>query len=229
MRRLVLGIGYPRCEYEATQNEWRQYGIEFEFADDFNQAILKLGEQDYACVAVCADCLPYDDIDALRRVRPIPIVVLPAEYNAVQRYECVQRGAAQYLRAARQRRETFSSDQEALRHWLNLPVEEWKPLTIITTKDLSFCLEHHTVEVRGQLIDLTAKEFALLALLISNPKMVFTYSMLFQQIWKDEYTLTSKKTLNNHMSSLRRKLKIAPDVPDFIINIHSVGYKYDLT
>lgn len=83
MRRLVLGIGYPRCEYEATQNEWRQYGIEFEFADDFNQAKLKLDEQDYACVAVCADCLPYDDIDALRRVRPIPIVVLPAEYNAV--------------------------------------------------------------------------------------------------------------------------------------------------
>lgn len=83
--------------------------------------------------------------------------------------------------------------------------------------------------MRGQLIDLTAKEFALLALLISNPKMVFTYSMLFQQVWKDEYTLTSKKTLNNHMSSLRRKLKIASDVPDFIINIHSVGYKYDLT
>lgn len=89
MRRFVLGVGYRRGEYEATRNEWRQYGIEFDFADDFEQAMRKLSEQDYVCVAVCADCLPHDKIDALRRVRAIPIVVLPAEYDAAQRYECV--------------------------------------------------------------------------------------------------------------------------------------------
>lgn len=88
MDHLVLGIGYQCGEYEATQNEWRQHGIEFDFADDFGQAMQKLSERDYVCVAVCSDCLPHDDIDALRKVRAIPIVVLPAEFNAAQRYEC---------------------------------------------------------------------------------------------------------------------------------------------
>lgn len=229
MKRLVLGVGYRSGEYEATQEEWRQYGVEFDFADDFQQAVRKLMGTDYICVAVCSDHLPHDGIDALRRVRAVPIVVLPAEYDAAQRYECVQQGVAQYISTAGQRRAADPRGKDNLRYCLDLSEQERPPLTIITVKDLCFCLEYRTVEVRGQSIDLTAKEFDILALLISNPKMVFTYSVLFQQVWKDEYTLTSKKTLNNHMSSLRRKLKIAPDVPDFIINIHSVGYKYDLT
>lgn len=229
MRSLGLFVGCQHDEHEATQKEWQKYGVEFDFADDYQQAIRKLMDKDYIFVAVCSDCLPHDDIDALSKIQAIPIVVLPAKYNAAQRYECVQRGAAQYIRAVHQRMEVSPSDEDTLPHWLNAPSGERKPLTIITTMDLCFCLEYHTVEVRGQSIELTAKEFALLALLISNPKMVFTYEMLFQQVWKDEYTLASKKTLNNHMSSLRRKLKITPDVPDFIINIHSVGYKYDLS
>lgn len=53
MRRLVLGVGYRRGEYEDTRNEWRQYGIEFDFAVDFQQTMWKLGRQDYVCVAVC--------------------------------------------------------------------------------------------------------------------------------------------------------------------------------
>lgn len=227
MRRFVLGVGYRRGEYEATRNEWRQYGIEFDFADDFEQAMRKLSEQDYVCVAVCADCLPHDKIDALRRVRAIPIVVLPAEYDAAQRYECVQRGAAQYIRAARQRREADMSGKSNMRYCLDLSDQQRQPLTIITVKDLCFCLEYRTVEVRGQSIDLTAKEFDILALLITNQRRVFTYEMMMDLIWQEDYSYYSRKAINNHISNLRKKLKIAPDVPDYIKSVHSVGYKFD--
>lgn len=47
MRRFVLGLVYRRGEYEATRNEWRQHGIEFDFADDFQQAIRELSDKDY--------------------------------------------------------------------------------------------------------------------------------------------------------------------------------------
>ncbi len=226
MRRLVLAIGYQHSEQESVRREWLKLGIELDFADDLYQAKKKLPERDYYCVSLRSECIPHSEIDALRKVRAIPILVIPPGYNMAQRYECVQMGAAQYIHLSGQ---AVKDGRDHLRRCLEIPSGAWKPLTIITAKDLCFCLEYHTVEVRGQPIELTAKEFALLALLISNPKMVFTYEMLFQQVWRDEYTLTSKKTLNNHMSSLRRKLKIAPDIPDFIINIHSVGYKYDLS
>ena len=48
-------------------------------------------------------------------------------------------------------------------------------LTVIDTDDLHFCLEYRTVEVCGQEIELTAKEFDIFALLILNPRRVFTY------------------------------------------------------
>ena len=51
-------------------------------------------------------------------------------------------------------------------------------LTVIDTEDLHFCLEYRTVEVCGQEIELTAKEFDIFALLILNPRRVFTYEMI---------------------------------------------------
>lgn len=104
---------------------------------------------------------------------------------------------------------------------------ERQPLTIITVKDLTFCLEYRTVEVRGQRIDLTAKEFDILALLITNQRRVFTYEMMMDLIWQEDYCYYSRKAINNHISNLRKKLKIAPDVPDYIKSVHSVGYKFE--
>lgn len=99
-------------------------------------------------------------------------------------------------------------------------------LTIIEYGDLSFCLEHRSVEVSGQEIDLTAKEFDILALLIMNPKRVFTYEMIIETVWHDKLDFFSRKTVNNHVSNLRRKLKISADTPEHIKSVHSVGYKF---
>ena len=52
------------------------------------------------------------------------------------------------------------------------------PLTEIREGDLYFCLEERTVRVCGQEIELTAKEFDIFALLILNPRRVFTYEMI---------------------------------------------------
>ena len=98
---------------------------------------------------------------------------------------------------------------------------------VFTARDLSFCLEYRTVEVRGQQIDLTAKEFEILALLITHQKRVFTYEMIMDLVWHEDYSYYSRKAINNHISNLRKKLKIAPDVPEYIKSVHSVGYKFE--
>lgn len=68
--------------------------------------------------------------------------------------------------------------------------------------------------VRSQIIPLTIKEFEIFSLLIQNPKRVFTYEMLIDLVWKEEYTYYSRKAVNNHISNLPKKIRIAPDVPD---------------
>lgn len=227
MKRLVLGVGYRPAEYEAARRAWLEYGIELDFADDLQQAIQKLPEKDYACVAVCSDVAPHDHIDALRRVRPIPVVVLPREYDAAQRYACTQQGAALYFHSASQDAADLNG-VDAMRIFPGLSQQIRQPLTIITVKDLCFYLEYRTVEVRGQKIDLTAKEFDILTLLITNQRRVFTYEMIMDLVWHEDCTFYSRKAINNHISNMRKKLKIASDVPDYIKSVHSVGYKFEV-
>ena len=101
-------------------------------------------------------------------------------------------------------------------------------MTEIREGDLYFCLEQRLVTVRGQVIPLTVKEFDILALLIQNPKRVFTYEMLLDLVWHENYTYYSRKAINNHVSNLRKKIRIAPDLPDYVKSVYGVGYKFDI-
>lgn len=108
-----------------------------------------------------------------------------------------------------------------------IPPQADQPLTEIKEGDLYFCLEQRLVTVRGQVIPLTVKEFDIFALLILNPKRVFTYEMLMDLIWQEDYTYYSRKAVHNHISKLRKKLKIAPELPDYVKSVYGVGYKFD--
>ena len=101
-------------------------------------------------------------------------------------------------------------------------------LTEYNVRELYFCVEHRMVRVRGKEIHLTVKEFDILALLIMHPKRVFTYEMIMDLVWHEDYTFYSRKAVNNHVSNLRKKIKIAPDIPDYIKSVYGVGYKFDL-
>ena len=91
-----------------------------------------------------------------------------------------------------------------------IPPQADQPLTEIREGDLYFCLEQRLVTVRDQVIPLTVKEFEIFALLILNPKRVFTYEMLMELVWHEEYSYYSRKAINNHISNLRKKIRIAP-------------------
>ena len=103
-----------------------------------------------------------------------------------------------------------------------------QPLTEIREGDLYFCLEHRLVTVRDQEIALTVKEFDILALLIMNHKRVFIYELIADLIWNEDYTYYSRKAINNHVSNLRKKLRIRPDDPNYIKSVIGIGYKFTL-
>jgi DNA-binding response OmpR family regulator len=84
------------------------------------------------------------------------------------------------------------------------------------------------VEVRGPPIILTVKEFDILALLVTHPKRVFTFELIIDRVWHDNYSFYSRKAIINHVSNLRKKLKIQPGVPEYIHSVHGVGYKFDI-
>ncbi len=102
-----------------------------------------------------------------------------------------------------------------------------RPLTEIWENSLYFCLEERKVCVDGRKIDLTVKEFDALHLLIMNPKRVMTFETISYQIWGEEYVGVSVKAIHNIMSRLRQKLQTKLDMPEYIVSIRGVGYKFE--
>lgn len=104
-----------------------------------------------------------------------------------------------------------------------------QPLTEIREGDLYFCLEEREVSVREKKVDLSAREFNALYLLLVNRKRVMTFETIFCHVWGEEYVENELTAIHNIMSRLRQKLKISPDIPDYIISVRGVGYKFDTT
>lgn len=63
----VLGVGYAYNEYEVTAGRWKEFEIEFDYADNIKQAAAMLSFKEYICVAICSDVIPQDDLDILRQ------------------------------------------------------------------------------------------------------------------------------------------------------------------
>lgn len=106
-------------------------------------------------------------------------------------------------------------------------LESGTQLTEIHAKDLYFCLENRLVYVHEAEIMLTVKEFDIFALLIMNPHRVLTYDMIVDIVWHENLDYYSHRAINNHVSNLRRKLKVTPEMPDYIKSVHGIGYKFN--
>ena len=97
-------------------------------------------------------------------------------------------------------------------------------LTEIREGDLYFCLELRLVTVSGQIIPL----FEIFSLLIQNPGRVYSYEMILDLVWQEDYSYYSRKAVNNHISNLHQKMKVAPDVPDYVKSVYGIGYKFEI-
>ncbi|WP_054950583.1 response regulator transcription factor [Numidum massiliense] len=84
----------------------------------------------------------------------------------------------------------------------------------------------HTVEVDGQPVNLTAREFAILYLLASHPGRVFSSEEIYERVW-NESSYGSSKTVMVHISNLRDKLERATRGEKIIHTVWGVGYKVE--
>ena len=83
-----------------------------------------------------------------------------------------------------------------------------------------------TVELNGNELELTAREFDLLWHFINHPGQVFTRTQLLDTIWgynHDGY----EHTVNSHINRLRAKIEENPSKPDYVLTVWGVGYKFN--
>ncbi|HLI24276.1 MAG TPA: response regulator transcription factor [Acidimicrobiales bacterium] len=81
--------------------------------------------------------------------------------------------------------------------------------------------------VDGQRVDLTAREFDLLAFLVRSPRQVFSRSQLLEQVWASRSEWQDEATVTEHVRRIRRKIEPDPDRPRWIVTVRGVGYRFE--
>lgn len=91
-------------------------------------------------------------------------------------------------------------------------------------KDIQMDLEAKSVQVNGTKLSLTAREYAILVLLMKSPKKVFSKSNVFESVWQETFH-GDDNIVNVHMSNLRNKLSKANPNEEYIETIWGMGYR----
>lgn len=228
MENWILTVGCPPSQFAECQKEWLKYNILLRVVKTMPEVVEELLKSNYLLLSICmstGEYLPY--LKLIRGMKPIPILVVPLKYNALEKIQAIELGADIYSEMPLTVEECVVTGWGLVRRYTELNLKKQESISVLTNKDIFICLDYRKVFVRSVEINLTRMEFDILQLLMSNKKRVFTYEQIFCHVWGDEYFDNSSSVLWNHMKRLRQKIRTEPDMPDYIKNIHDVGYVFD--
>ena len=158
----------------------------------------------------------------LRRWPSMPILMLTARAEEMDVVIGLDSGAADYLTKPFRLAELLARVRAQLRR------PDASPGTnLLQDGDVRVDLDARRVLVAGQEVLLRAKEFDLLAELLRHKGQALTREALMSNVW-DEHWFGSTKTLDVHMSSLRRRLGEQPGEPSRVTSLRGVGYRWEV-
>ncbi len=157
----------------------------------------------------------------LRREMDVPIIMLTARSSEVDKIIGLDSGADDYITKPFGLGELLARVRAALRR-------KPKPAAAqqFQSGDLSLDLVARRVYKKGQELDLSHKEFDLLAELMRNQGMVLSRDLLLTKVWGYDY-LGESRTVDVHIRWLREKIEETPSKPQRISTIRSIGYRFE--
>lgn len=156
--------------------------------------------------------------DVLPKISGIPVIVVSAKAGVDDKVTLLLGGAADYITKPFDTAELLARVAVALRNSSAMDVNGR-----LIFSDITLDLVSHTVEVAGEAVKLTKTEFAILKLLMQNPRQVMAKSVLLDRISADTPDCV-ESSLKVHISNLRRKLREVSD-KDYIEAVWGIGFK----
>lgn len=158
----------------------------------------------------------------------VPIIILSAKDSESDKTLGLGLGADDYITKPFSVVEVTARIKAALRRTMqydNAAVEmSAREAAVLTVGELRMNLSDYTVKKGEKTVDLTAKEFEILKLLMQNPKKVYTKEQLYSLVWQDAYC-GDENAVNVHISRLRGKIEEDPRNPRYVLTVWGIGYK----
>lgn len=158
-----------------------------------------------------------------RRSQYIPIVMLTAKDDDVDKIVGLEIGADDYITKPFKIRELLARVRALLRLVQHSAGPGSRALHF---GSLEINIEGRTVNRDGKPLNLTPKEFELLALLVSNPRRVYGRETLLEKVWGYDYA-GETRTVDVHIQRLRQKIETNPSEPSFLLTVRNIGYKFE--
>ena len=206
----------------------RQEGFEVVAAEDGPDALAVAGSDAFDLVLLDLMLPGLDGMEVCRRLRaqsPVPIIMLTARDGEIDKVLGLELGADDYVTKPFSVQELVARMRAVLRR-TRPEVPKEAPGGLLTAGRLRLDLDRHELTVDAEPVELSAKEYQLLRLLMLNRGRVLTRDAMIDQVWGDDF-MGDMKTLDVHIRWLRQKIEIDPSQPEHITTVRGAGYRFE--
>ena len=227
MAKKVLVVDDEKLIVKGIRFSLEQDGMEVTCAYDGEEA-LHLAQENKFDMILLDIMLPkmdgFEVCQAIREFSNMPIVMLTAKGDDMDKILGLEYGADDYITKPFNILEVKARIKAIMRRTAaSEPKEENSK--VIESGDLKLDFESRRLFVQGREINLTAKEFDLLELLVMNPNKVYSRENLLNLVWGYEYP-GDVRTVDVHVRRLREKIEPNPSEPKYVHTKWGVGYFY---
>ncbi|WP_308683506.1 response regulator transcription factor [Stomatobaculum longum] len=207
-------------------------GMEVDAAYDGESALQKIREKSYDLVILDLMLPGMDGMEVCQAVREfsdVPIIMLTAKLEDMNKILAFDKGVDDYLTKPFNILEVKARIKAILRR-NQKNQREVENSSQLTAGELSVDTESRRVMLGKQEINLTAREFDILVLLMKNPDKVFSREKLLAAIWENRNAETGDvRTVDVHVRRLREKIEPSPSAPRYVHTKWGVGYYFRAT
>jgi DNA-binding response OmpR family regulator len=158
----------------------------------------------------------------LRQTSDIPIIMLTARGDEIDRVSGLSLGADDYVVKPFSPRELVERVKAVLRR-TQRPI---KVGSILSHAALQLDLKKRRVSVDGKSVDLTPHEYRLLETLMTSPGRIYTRDELLDRLYPMGEAIVIDRVVDVHIGKLRQKIEPDPPVPQYILTVRGVGYRF---
>ena len=227
MAKRVLVVDDEKLIVKGIRFSLEQDGMDVDCAYDGEEALEMARTEDYDIILLDLMLPKIDGLEVCQQIREfsnVPIVMLTAKGDDMDKILGLEYGADDYITKPFNILEVKARIKAIMRRAGN-DHDDRERVRTLEVGDLRLDCEGRRVFISGKEINLTAKEFDVLELLVNNPNKVYSRENLLNIVWGYEYP-GDVRTVDVHIRRLREKIEANPSEPKYVHTKWGVGYYF---
>lgn len=228
MKGTILIVDDEEKIRSIVSNYLKQEGFYIDEASKGQEALQRLKDstKEYDLVVLDWMMPEMSGLEVCKRIREfseIPILFLTAKTDEVDKLVGLEIGADDYITKPFSLRELAARIRVILRRMQK--IQKLTSESLLVRGEITIDITRHSVKVRDKEIDLTPTEFNLLHTLATSPGRVYSRLQLLALCLGEEYA-GYERSIDTHISNLRKKIEKDPAKPIYIVTVFGIGYKF---